>query len=209
LVEVAGQPFLVHQLRWLREQGAGGVVLCVGYLGEQIQAVVREGREFGLTVDYSYDGDRLLGTGGALRKALSKLGDAFFVLYGDSYLTCTLRDVERAYFAASKPALMTVFRNVGEWDKSNVLFQDGQILRHDKKSPSPKMQHIDYGLNVLSASVFAAWTDGDTFDLSDVLARLSERGELAGYEVKDRFYEIGSHQGLKDTQDFLLRRAEK
>ena len=184
-------------------------MLCVGYLGEQIQAVVGEGRQFGLAVEYSYDGDRLLGTGGALRKALNKLGKFFFVMYGDSYLTCSLQDVERAYFAAGEPALMTVFRNDGRWDRSNVLFQDGQILRHDKRKPSPQMQHIDYGLNVLSAGVFAAWEQRDAFDLGDALTGLSERGELAGYEVKERFYEIGSQQGLRDAQDFLSRRAEK
>ena len=209
LLEVAGRPFLFHQLEWLRKEGARSVVLCVGYLGEQIQAVVGEGQQFGLAVEYSYDGDRLLGTGGALRKALNKLGKFFFVMYGDSYLTCSLQDVERAYFAAGEPGLMTVFRNDGRWDTSNVLFQDGQILRHDKKSPSPKMRHIDYGLNVLSASVFAAWEHRDAFDLRDVLTGLSERGELAGYEVKERFYEIGSQQGLRDAQDFLSRRAEK
>jgi N-acetyl-alpha-D-muramate 1-phosphate uridylyltransferase len=162
-----------------------------------------------LAVDYSHDGDRLLGTGGALQNALDRLGKVFFVMYGDSYLTCSLQDVERAYFAAGEPALMTVFRNDGRWDTSNVLFQDGRILRHDKRKPSPQMQHIDYGLNVLSPTVFAAWEQLDAFDLGDLLAGLSERGELAGYEVKERFYEIGSLQGLKDTQEFLSRRVEK
>jgi len=209
LLEVAGRPFLFHQLEWLRKEGARSVVLCVAYLGEQIQAVVGEGQQFGLAVEYSYDGDRLLGTGGALQKALGKLGKVFFVMYGDSYLTCSLQDVERAYFVAGQPALMTVFRNDGRWDTSNVLFQEGQILRHDKKSPSPKMQYIDYGLNVMSASVFAAWEQRDAFDLGNVLTALSERSELAGYEVKERFYEIGSHQGLKDAHDFLSRRSEK
>lgn len=203
LVDVAGRPFVFHQLEWLQKQGIREVVLCVGYRGEQIQQVVGKGRQFGLAVDYSLDGERLLGTGGALRKAMSKLGKAFFVLHGDSYLTCSLNDVERTYFASGQPALMTVFRNEGHWDRSNVLFQGNRILRYDKKNPLPQMQHIDYGLSALSASVLAPWRADDAFDLANALTALSEQGQLAGYEVKDRFYEVGTHEGLRDMREFL------
>ncbi len=209
LVEVAGKPFVFHQLEWLRDEGAHKVVLCLGYRGEQIRELIGQGLQFGLTVDYSFDGDRLLGTGGALRKAIRKLGKEFFVVYGDSYLTCSLQNVERAYFEAGQSALMTVFKNDGKWDRSNVIFKDGRILRYDKKTSSSEMQYIDYGLNVLSASVLAASELPETFDLGDVLTSLSERGELAGYEVNKRFYEIGSHDGLKETDDFFSRRGKR
>ncbi|TAK86092.1 MAG: nucleotidyl transferase [Betaproteobacteria bacterium] len=208
LVEVAGKPFVFHQLEWLRGEGARKVVLCVGYLGDQIREVVGHGQQFGLAVDYSFDGEPLLGTGGALRKAMHKLGKDFFVLFGDSYLTCSLQDVERAYFKAGRSALMTVFKNDGKWDRSNVIFRDGRILRYDKKKSSSEMQYIDYGLNVLPASVLLAPELPDAFDLGDVLTGLSERGELAGYEVNQRFYEIGSHDGLKETDEFFSRRRK-
>ncbi len=129
LVEVAGQPFIVHQLRLLHRNGITQIVLCVGHLGEQIQAAVGDGRRWGVHLEYSFDGPQLMGTGGAIRQALPLLGDRFFVLYGDSYLDCDYQAARRAFAASGKLALMTVFRNENRWDPSNVVFQDGQILR--------------------------------------------------------------------------------
>ncbi len=204
LVDVAGRPFVWHQLHWLRKQGIRDVVLCVGYRGEQVERAVGDGQQFGLGVQYSYDGDNLLGTGGALRKAMAKLGETTIVLYGDSYLTCSLPDIERAYFESGQPALMTVFRNEGNWDRSNVLFQNGRIVRYDKRNRSTEMQHIDYGANVLSARAFDEWKGAqDVFDLADLLADVSKQGKLAGYEVKERFYELGTHEGLTDMRRHL------
>ncbi len=209
MVEVAGKPFLFHQLEWLRREGVGRVVLCVGHLGEKICAAVCDGVTWGLSVKYSFDGDRLLGTGGALKKALPKLGEAFFVLYGDSYLCCSFDEVENAFRAAAKPALMTVLENHGRWDRSNVLFKDNRLSYYDKRHPAPEMRHIDYGLSVLSANAFASYGGEEAFDFSDLLAALSLRGELAGYEVKNRFYEIGSLEGLKETEKFLSQKVKR
>lgn len=205
LVDVAGQPFVCHQLQWLRKQGAQKAVLCLGYRAGQIQDLVGDGRRFGLDVEYSLDGERLLGTGGALRKALPKLGESFFVLYGDSYLTCSLADVERAYVASRQPALMTVFSNDGQWDRSNVLFKDRRVVRYDKRNPLPEMRYIDYGLSVLSAGVVNQLELDQPFDLADALTDLSAQGKLAGYEVAERFYEVGTHEGLRDMQAYLSR----
>ena len=209
LVEVAGRPFIFHQLEWLREQGVRRVVLCVGFLGEQIRDTVGDARRFGLAVDYSFDGDQLLGTGGALKKALPELGQDFFVLYGDSYLRCSLADVESAFRAAGMPALMTVMRNVGQWDRSNVLFQEERLVRYDKRNPSPEMRHIDYGLSVVRSNIFESYGDDEQIDLAEIFMALSERKELAGFEVRERFYEIGSQAGLKETEEFLAEKARR
>ena len=99
LLPVAGRPFIHWQLALLAQQGVTQVVLCAGHLGEQIQATVGDGSGFGMTVRYSFDGAVLLGTGGALKRALPMLGAAFFVLYGDSYLRCSFAAVEAAYEA--------------------------------------------------------------------------------------------------------------
>lgn len=203
LVEVSGRPFIEWQLEWLRKEGVKRVVLCVGHLGASIEKVVGDGRRFKLKVAYSYDGDKLLGTGGALRRALPLLGEAFFVLYGDSLLTCRFASVEAAFLAAGKPALMTVFENEGRWDTSNVIFREGKIVLHDKKEISPDMRHIDYGLGVLTTSALERYPDGQPFDLSTVYAELLNRGELAGFEIKERFYEIGSIDGLRETEAFF------
>ncbi len=209
LVMVAGRPFLFHQLDWLREEGISRVVLCVGYLGERIRDAVGDGRRFGLSVDYSFDGDKLLGTGGALKKAVPKLGEVFFVLYGDSYLRCRFSVVESAFATAGKSALMTVLKNDGRWDTSNVLFRDGRLVRFDKRNPAPDMRHIDYGLSAVRSSIFEPYGTDEAFDLADVLMVLSERGELAGLEVSERFYEIGSHAGLQETEEFLSGKEKR
>jgi len=206
LLSVAGRPFIFHQLEMLRDQGVERVVLCVGHLGEQIQAAVGDGATPGLTVGYSFDGDELLGTGGALKQALPLLGSEFFVLNGDSYLPCSLAAVQRAYQIAHRPALMTVLRNDNRWDRSNVLFRDGALLAYDKHAPRADMRHIDFGLSVLSRSAFAQYLGARIIDLADILRDLSRSGQLAAYEVTERFYEVGSLQGLKDAEEYLSQR---
>jgi NDP-sugar pyrophosphorylase family protein len=207
LVEVAGEPFFSHQLRLLRGAGLTRIVLCVGYLGEKIVERYGDGSAWGVQIEYSFDGPKLLGTGGALIHARALLGDAFYVLYGDSYLPIDYQAVGRAFLASNQPGLMTVFENRGMYDGSNVWYAGGSIKVYDKKNRIPEMHHIDYGLGVLRADVLRAWPSDEVVDLADVYSRLVARSELAGYEVKQRFYEIGSPEGLREL-DARLRRAE-
>ena len=209
LVEVAGQPFIVRQLGYLRDQGVRRVVICIGYLGEMIEDVVGSGERFGVHVLYSPDGPTLLGTGGALKKALPMLGNDFFVLYGDSFLPVDFSAVEQAYVTSGKRALMTVLANEDRWDKSNVLFSDGKLVEYNKRAPSPDMSHIDYGLSVVSAQVLTTYPNNQAFDLADVYQALSIQGQLAGLEVHERFYEIGSHTGLQETEEFFLTKERE
>ena len=202
MVEVAGEPFVAHQLRGLKREGVQRVVFCIGHLGDQIRDFVGDGARFGLAVDYSFDGDELLGTGGALRAALPKLGPAFFVLYGDSYLDIHYAAVEAAYRAGGQPALMTVLRNEDRWDASNVEFTGGRLQRYSKRARDRAMQHIDYGLGIVEARVIADHPERK-FDLASVYEALAGEGSLAGYEATARFYEIGSHGGLRETADHL------
>jgi NDP-sugar pyrophosphorylase family protein len=204
LIPVAGQPFLAHQLRLLQNAGIRKVVLCVGYRGEMIEQEFGDGRNFGVELSYSFDGPELLGTGGALKKALPLLGQRFLVLYGDSYLPIDYAAPARAFGASGKLALMTVFRNQGRWDTSNVWFQDGAIKSYSKKERTPEMQFIDFGLGILDSNALAPWPEGKAFDLADLYRDLVSRNELAGFEVKQRFYEIGSPEGLAEL-DAMLR----
>ena len=209
LIEVAGEPFICHQLEYLRKQGINSVVLCIGFLGEMIQEVVGDGSRWDMRVSYSPDGPTLLGTGGALRQALPLLGEHFFILYGDSYLPIDFSDVEKTYAASGKKGLMTVLKNQNRWDKSNVEFDVGQITEYNKTVIRPEMHYIDYGLGILQKTVLQAYPARQSFDLSKVYNDLSLAGELAGYEVFERFYEIGSHQGIADTQAYLLEKTAK
>jgi NDP-sugar pyrophosphorylase family protein len=204
LIEINGEPFLAHQLRLLRTRGIERVVLCLGQHGECIREYAGDGARFGLAIDYSFDGPVLLGTAGAVRNALPLLGDAFFVMYGDSYLPCSYRDVAEAFhaalLAAGQPGLMTVYRNEGRWDASNVEFAEGRIVAYDKKNRTARMQHIDYGLGVFSR---AAFEDAPHADLAELYGDLLRRNQLAAFEVHERFYEIGSFEGIAELARHL------
>jgi NDP-sugar pyrophosphorylase family protein len=203
LIDVNGEPFIAHQLRLLRRHHIDRVVLCVGYLGELIQDAIEDGKAYGLRVEYVFDGQVPLGTAGAIKKALPLLGAAFFVLYGDSYLPCDYSAVQQAFWESGKPALMTVFRNEGLFDASNVELENGRIVVYDKKSRTLRMRWIDYGLGVFKPSAFSKVADGATYDLASLYQDLLKRDELAGFETKERFYEIGSLEGLRETTGFL------
>ncbi len=203
LVPVAGKPFLAHQIKLLREQGIRRAVLCVGHLGEMVQREFGDGRAHGIRLDYSFDGPALRGTGGALRQALPLLGGSFFVLYGDSYLPVAFAPIAEHFESCGKPGLMTVFRNEGRFDASNVVFAKGEIAVYDKKLRLPEMRHIDYGLSLFRAEVFERYPSDKAFDLAQVMGDLVAKRELAGFEVTERFYEIGSHAGLSELDALL------
>jgi MurNAc alpha-1-phosphate uridylyltransferase len=206
LIQINGEPFIAHQLRLLSSAGVDRVVMCVGYLGEMIQEFAGDGRRFGLHVNYSPDGPMLRGTAGAVRNALPLLGDEFLVLYGDSYLPCDYRTVEQVFLANGQPALMTVFRNLNQWEISNVEFAAGQIAAYDKKTPTVAMEYVDYGLSAFHASVFSA-AGNQAVDLTTVFQDLIRRRALAGWEVKERFYEVGSWQGIRELEAYLSPRT--
>jgi NDP-sugar pyrophosphorylase family protein len=207
LVEVAGKPFLWHQLRLLRRNGIREVVLLTGYKGELIRDRFGNGAEVDVSLTYREDGPQLLGTAGAIRNALDLLPQRFFVLYGDSYLTCDYSDVQEAFLRCRLPALMTVYRNENRHDTSNVEFDGERILRYDKRNRTPAMSFIDYGLSAFEKDVFSAVPAGVKIDLETVFQDLLAAGRLGALEVKQRFYEIGSPEGLRETADFLLARG--
>jgi len=204
LLDIGGEPFIAHQLRLLRAGGIRRAVLCAAYLGEMIRDVVGDGGRYGMEVAFSFDGGRLLGTGGAVRKALPLLSPRFFVIYGDSYLPCPYQAIAAAFLAGGKRGLMTVYRNEGRFDSSNVEFAGGRVLAYDKKNVTPRMKHVDYGLSVFEQSVFAERPADEPFDLAGVFADLVARDDLAAFEVAERFYEIGSPQGLEETRRYIL-----
>jgi len=203
LVEVAGEPFLSHQLRLLHSAGIRKVVLCLGYRGNMIEEEFGDGAAFGIELKYSFDGPELLGTGGAIQKALPLLGDGFLVLYGDSYLPIDYAAPARAFTQSGSLGLMTVFKNENRWEPSNVWFERDEIKEYDKRNLRPEMQHIDYGAGFLRSRAFAERLEGVAFDLADLYQDLVRKKELAGFEVTQRFYEIGSPRGLAELDSIL------
>ncbi|QNI32695.1 NTP transferase domain-containing protein [Alloacidobacterium dinghuense] len=211
MLKISGEPFVAHQLRLLVGQGIEDIVICCGHFGDQIEAFAGDGARFGCHIRYSYDGNSLLGTGGALRRAVPLLGDSFFVMYGDSYLLANPVRAWRAFLLSGRPALMTVVRSDRQWDASNVEAVDGEILFYDKHSRTPRMRHVDYGLSLMRSSVLAPWPDDERFDLADVMRDLATNRRLAAHEVHTRFYEIGSPEGFRATEQMLeaLRKSRE
>lgn len=202
MIEVCGEPFVSHQLHLLARSGVKSVVLCTGYLGEQIMSFVGTGERFDLSVTYSSDWPELLGTGGALKKALPLLGKKFMILYGDSYLDIPYYDIAGFFIRTRKKALMTLYENLGNYDTSNVIFEKNEIIFYSKRQHDPRMKYIDYGLLGIESSVLSNYRK-QKFDLADIFEELSLRREIIGYVVPNRFYEIGSIKGKNDFTNFL------
>jgi len=209
VMPVAGRPFAEYQLEWLARAGVTDVVYAIGFHGDQIRAAVGDGSHFGIRVTYVDEGEILLGTGGAVRLAYDQgaLGDAFLILYGDSYFTYDPGRAWREFERRRPDALMTVYRNEGRLEPSNAQLRDEMVVRYDKRVPDPSsegMQHIDYGLSVIDRdAVVPDIPAGEVIDLADVYTELARQGRLAGVEVSDRFYEIGSPAGLAELEALL------
>ena len=209
MLEMAGEPFIAWQLRLLVAAEFSDIVLLCGYLGEQIEQFVGDGQQFGLNVRYCHDGEKPLGTGGAVRRALPLLGSTFMTIYGDSYCPTDYRRIYSAYLSSGKAALMSVFRNENRWDKSNVEYRNGTIVRYDKKKTDEAMTYIDYGVNVFTDTIFAAMPENEPFDLAVIQTELARKGDLAGVEVSERFFEIGSQSGIDDFRRFVPSTTDK
>jgi NDP-sugar pyrophosphorylase family protein len=206
LVMVNNKPMLQYQLDMLQKQGIRHVVLCVGYLGEMIKDTF--GDKYGdILLEYSFDGLKQLGTGGAIKKSYSKLSNTFFVLYGDSYLPVEYKPILEYFNTTNKIGLMTLFKNDNLYDTSNVVFKDNQIICYDKKNKTSDMNYIDYGLSIFNISIFNTYPADCSFDLSQVMVNLVNDKQLAGYEVFNRFYEMGSINGLNELELYLKNQS--
>jgi NDP-sugar pyrophosphorylase family protein len=204
LLPVFGRPFAYHQLHWLAAQGVDDVIYCIGHQGDRIRRYWESESKPVRSIRYVDEGEKLRGTGGALRLAYQQgvLDESFLVIYGDSFLPVEFAPVWRAFQASGMPALMTVLRNQGRWDRSNVIYEAGRLVLYDKQT-DPRMQHIDYGLSVFRRELFDHTPT--VFDLAMLFHDLSLQGELAALEVQERFYEIGSPRGLYDLEDYLRK----
>jgi NDP-sugar pyrophosphorylase family protein len=207
LVELAGKPFIDHQLALLHRNGIRKVVLCLGYLGEQVQEHLGDGSQVGMDLQYSFDGEKLMGTGGALRRAAHLLGDVFWIMYGDSYMDIDYPDVLADFASRNVLGLMTVLRNNNQWDRSNVIFHHGRLIRYDKREQTSEMNYIDYGVGLLRREALERIPLDRPYDLADLYAELSGEGQLAGHEVFTRFYEIGTPASLEEARQYLQKKS--
>ena len=202
LIDINGSPFIDHQIKLLEKNRIKKILICAGYLGEMIQDHLKKNKP-DIEISFSFDGEKLLGTGGAIRKAIRILDNEFFVIYGDSYLPVSFQDVAQFFEISGKKSLMTVVKNEDMWDKSNVIFEKSRIIRYDKKDKSPEMKYIDYGLGIFKKKVFDEIPEDQVTDLADIYKDMLKKNELAGYKIKSRFYEIGSFHGIEELKEYL------
>lgn len=202
MVEIAGKPFIHYQLLMLKNGGISDVLVCIGNLGYQIRDYVGDGSKWGIRVIYSNDSDKLLGTGGAIKKALPNLPSVFFIVYGDSYLNVDFAQVMNQFKDSNKLAILTIYHNKNNFDRSNIAFKNGEILEYSKVQ-SREMEYIDYGLSILNKKIFNYWPEGVAFDLGDVYKKLILSNELCAFEATKRFYEIGSPKGLEEFKGYI------
>jgi N-acetyl-alpha-D-muramate 1-phosphate uridylyltransferase len=208
LIEINGIPFVLHQLKLFKRQGIEWVHFCLGHLGERVEHVIESSifsKEMRIT--YSYDGDKLLGTGGAIMKAIPQLPEQFFITYGDSYLEIDYKDVERYFRTESdeKSGLMTIYNNSGKFDTSNVFYEKDEIILYSKKVHLDEMNYIDYGLGILKKHHFSGYSTEKPFDLSEIYENLSINKSLKSFVSQTRFYEIGSWNGIQDISNHLKK----
>jgi NDP-sugar pyrophosphorylase family protein len=204
LIEINGKPFIQHQIDLIKSKGLRSIVLCLGQFAKPIEEYLNCGNSDVLSIQYSYDGETLLGTGGAIKKAFPLLSNPFMIIYGDSYLNIEYIDILNYFNNFNMLGLMTVLKNENKWDKSNIIFRDGRIIKYDKVD-SAEFEYIDYGFSILRKEAFSQYLEKDKFDLKDVFRDLITREEMIGYEVFNRFYEIGSFKGIEETKEYLLK----
>lgn len=205
LVDIEGRPFIFYQLELLMKNGIKEVVLLLGHMGEMVEEVIATSPyKKNISFSFSYDGPELLGTAGSVRNSMRYLNDHFFLLYGDSYLECDYQKAYGKFVNDGKLGLMTVIKNNNQWDKSNVIFKDGEITFYSKKDLRPEMSYIDYGLSIFNRVAFSKFVPGSVkYDLADLFEQLLFSGQLSAFEVSKRFYEIGSFRGIEDFQSFV------
>ena len=205
LIEINGRPFVDWQLELLTKNGYSEFVFCVSYKSDLIQEYLGNGSDWGISIEYSSDGPTQLGTGGAIQKALPRLGDKFGVIYGDSYLRTSYSALEKNFLSSKSLALMAVYKNQNQFDSSNVEFVNGKLVNYEKGNNNRNMRYIDYGVTFFRDVAFRPWRNQSSFDLSEVCHQLAKERQLDGYEVFERFYEIGSIQGIVELSQYLRR----
>ena len=208
LVEIQGKPFLAYQLELLKDHEISDIVLCIGHLGGQIRKAFGDGSNYGVHLTYSLE-DEPLGTAGALKNAAPYLNDTFLVIYGDSYLLLDFVKIYAYFLTQQKLSLDTVFRNNDAFDASNIVIRDNMVEGYSKSEKTPDMVYIDCGAVIFHKEVLQLIPEDHFYSLEELFLRLIEKEQLLAFEVKERFYEIGSPQGLKDFEAFIPRRLKK
>lgn len=204
MIRIGGKPFLEHQLVLLKKNGIFDIILCIGNKGEQIKKYFKDGKKFGVKIRYSSDGKKLLGTGGALKRAESLLEDSFMIMWGDSYLPFNFQKAIKFFKKSNKLGVMTVFKNFDRYEPSNVEIEKNLVKSYSKKRKTKKMKYIDYGVSIFRKKVLKFIPKNQVYDLSKLQQTLIKKRQLLAYPVEKRFYHIGSPEGLEEFKKYII-----
>jgi NDP-sugar pyrophosphorylase family protein len=203
MVPVLGIPFVEYQLALLKNNGVDDFVFCLGHLGEKVRRHLGNGSAYGCRIGYSFDGPRLLGPAGALKRAERLLQDRFFVTYGDAYLRAPYDEMMETLGSSGKLAVMSVYRNENRFGKSDIVVRGDTVVRYDKKRKVKGMDWINYGVTALRKEALNLIPKGEFCDEESFYGSLIKRGELLAFEVEERFYEIGTHASLSEFEAYV------
>jgi mannose-1-phosphate guanylyltransferase len=204
MIQILGKPFIEYQFDLLTKGSVTDVVLCLGYQGKQIADYCGDGRKFGVNLRYSFE-DKPLDTAGAIKLAEPLLKDYFFTLYGDSYVFIDFKDMLSSIRKGNKIGAMSVFQNQDRFDKSNTAVVDGRVTFYSKEQRA-NLKYIDYGVNLFRKEVLKLIPNGEPYSMGTLFNQLIGRQELLAYEVKKRFFEIGSVNGLTEFTEYVKGR---
>ncbi len=207
MIRVGGKPFLEHQIELLKSAGIDDLVLCVGHLGRQIKEHFGDGRAYGVRVRYSDEGDQLMGTAGALKKAAPLLDEKFFMMDGDSYLPLDYRAVMAHFDSTNKRALMVVFRNNDLYETSNAVVEGDLVTMYSRRRKVPGMVFVHTGLSILRKAALDLIPADRAVMQDDLWAELASMDELLAFETRSRFYEVGSSSGLEEFRRLIARQG--
>lgn len=202
MILVDGKPFLEYQIEYAKQFGINDIVLCVGHISNYIENYFDDGHAFGVSIRYSYDGDKLLGPIGALKRASSYLDDVFFSLYGDSFVFVDYKNMYDVFFKKNKIGMMSVFQNFDKTDSSNLVVCDGRVVKYNNEK-TKDMTFIDYGVSIFRKKALDFIPKNIFFSTKDFYSKLVDLNELLAYEMKKRFYHIGNPSALKEFRSFV------
>lgn len=196
LIKFNGKPFIYHQLKLLKYQGINNAVISVKFMKNKIIKYFKEHIDF-MNYKIVEDGDKYLGTGGAIKKILKYMNKNFFILYGDSYPNFNINNLKKY-----NKCNMAIFNNKNKFDKSNISLNKLGTIKYYEKIKQKKLNYIDYGITYTNKDIFKV-LKLKKFNLPKMFDKISSMGKLHGYIVKKRFYEIGSYKGIKDFKKFI------
>jgi len=205
MIEIDGKPFLEHQLELLKENDVKNVVVCVGHLGHQIKEYFKKGEKLGMNIKYGDEKENLLGTAGALKNAGDFLADEFFLMYGDSYVPVDFQAITSHFKKFNKKSLMVIYKNADRFDKSNIEIEQDLIKSYDKKN-NQGMLFIDAGVSLLKKEILRLIPPSRNFPLERIYQHLIKEKEMLAYQMRERFYQIGSFEGLEEFKSLIKSR---